>query len=417
MEPLLYLVHRLPYPPNKGDKIRSFQLLKYLGRRFRVHLGTFVDDTDDEQYVDEVRAHCAGLYVERLSPMAGRLKSALALLGRRPLTLAYYRSAGMRNWVSRTIMEHRIRRAFVFCSSMSQYVEGRPELQAVTDFVDVDSAKWVEYAKKHRWPMSAIYRREGRALLEFERAAAAASSAAIFCTPAEVALFRRLAPECEPRLRSIRCGVDADFFRPDPVRDCPYVPGGPVIAFTGAMDYWPNADAACWFAKEVLPRIAARVADVRFCIVGMNPTAAVRALAIDPRIVVTGKVPDVRPYLQHAALVVAPLRIARGVQNKVLEAMAAARPVIVSRTAAGGISAELGTEVAVADGAEEFEREATRLLGTEEGERMGARARARIESSYDWDSSLASVVELLEEAAPALPASGRSLISNLAPAG
>ena len=154
MANLLYLVHRLPYPPNKGDKVRSYHVLKHLVARHRVFLGTFVDDPEDEPHVDTVRALCAGLHAARLHPMRARVASLGGLLGGQALTLRYYRDAGLRQWVQETLSREKIDAAIVFSSSMAQYAELRPGLPTLVDFVDVDSAKWAEYAPRHRWPLS-----------------------------------------------------------------------------------------------------------------------------------------------------------------------------------------------------------------------------------------------------------------------
>ena len=188
----------------------------------------------------------------------------------------------------------------------------------------MDSAKWSQYANSRSWPLSAIFKREGARLLAFERAVANGTEASVFVTPAEAQLFRTLAPECSTRVHHAQNGVDTDYFSPAHELPNPFATDEDAIVFTGAMDYWPNVDAVTWFARDVLPTIATQRPRARFYIVGIAPTPAVQALAQDPRVVVTGRVPDVRPYLKHARVVVAPLRVARGIQNKVLEAMAMA---------------------------------------------------------------------------------------------
>jgi sugar transferase (PEP-CTERM/EpsH1 system associated) len=278
---------------------------------------------------------------------------------------------------------------------MAQYVEGLPALRVVVDFVDVDSAKWAQYARTRRWPLSSIYRREARALLACERAVAARAAASVFVTPAEADCFRALAPECAARVVHACNGVDTRHFAPAPERASPYGDDEPIV-FTGAMDYWPNVDAVCWFAREALPAIAAQRPKARFYVVGMRPTAAVQALARDPRVVVTGRVDDVRPWLQHARVVVAPLRVARGVQNKVLEAMAMARPVVVSGSAAGALSAVAGAEVAVADQTADFVRETLALFDGARASSMGAAARSRVIADYDWAVNLLPIARLLD---------------------
>ncbi len=325
MEPLLYLVHRIPFPPNKGDKVRSFNLLRFLAGRFQVHLGTFVDNPADLVHAGRLSEYCASSKIVEIRPALARIRSVPGLWTGEPLTLRYYRDESLAQWVNDVVREQRIGKAVVFSSAMAQYVSGSGNLRVVVDFVDVDSAKWSQYGKSRRWPLSTVFEREGQRLLAFERAVSRSTSASVFVTPAEAELFRSLAPECAARVHCAQNGVDTDFFSPSPAVPCPYGPDEEPIVFTGAMDYWPNVDAVCWFVNEVLPAIVAQRPRARFHIVGMNPTAVVQALAAEGRVVVTGSVPDVRPYLQHARVVVAPLRVARGIQNKVLEAMAMGR--------------------------------------------------------------------------------------------
>jgi sugar transferase (PEP-CTERM/EpsH1 system associated) len=290
---------------------------------------------------------------------------------------------------------------------MAQYVAGMAKLRVVVDFVDVDSVKWEQYGRSRRWPLAPIYGREGRRLLAFERKVAADSQASVFVTRAEADLFRRLAPECASRVHEIRNGVDTAFFAPSPNLTCPYGPEEDAIVFTGAMDYWPNVDAVSWFVREVLPEVAAIRPRARFYIVGMHPAASVVALARDPRVTVTGLVPDVRPYLHHARVVVAPLRVARGIQNKVLEAMAMARPVVVSAAAAEGLSGVPGKDFEVASDARDFADKTIALLGQTEASAMGALARARILADHDWMANLMPFATLLDAAALPGSAAGK----------
>lgn len=389
MARLLYLVHRLPYPPNKGDKVRSFHLLKHLARDHEVHLGTFIDDPEDEQYVETVRGYCAALHVERISPRGARLRSLSGLLAGEALSLPYYRRAGLQAWVGQTLARQPFDAAVVFSSVMAQYVPER--LPALVDFVDADSAKWAAYADGRAWPMSWVYRREGRRLLDFERRTAMRARHGFFVTPAEVALFTDLAPECAHKVEAIGNGVDADFFSPAHAGASPYVTGEMPLVFTGAMDYWPNVDAVCWFAAEVLPILRRQWPALRFHIVGRSPTPAVQALAAaDGGVVVSGTVPDVRPWLAHAALVVAPLRIARGVQNKVLEAMAMQRPVVAAANCAAAIDAEPGRDLMTATTAQDYVAAISVLLQDRAlADEIGANGRRCVLARYSWDAHLA----------------------------
>jgi sugar transferase (PEP-CTERM/EpsH1 system associated) len=401
MANLLYLVHRIPYPPNKGDKVRSYHILKHLAARHRVFLGTFADDPDDLQHVARLRELCAELRVIELSPRLARLRSVSGFAANEPLSVAYYRNAELARWVDTTLANEAIDACIVFSSAMAQYVAGADAPRTVLiDFVDVDSAKWVQYADSRWWPLSWVYRREGSRLLAFERAAADRATRAFFVTDAEADLFRRLAPGCVGRIETIGNGVDTEQYAPSEALPSPFAAGSLPVVFTGAMDYWPNVDGVRWFAEEVLPRVLDALPSAHFTIVGMRPTAAVKALA-SAHVTVTGTVPDVRPYLQHAAVVVAPLRVARGIQNKILEAMAMARPVVATDACGAGIDAVNGRHFVTAHDAATMAGAVVSLLRDGEGARMmGNAARARIVARYTWEAQL----RLLEEAlAPATP--------------
>ena len=273
--------------------------------------------------------------------------------------------------------------------------------------------KWAEYARRRPWPISALYAREADRLLDYERRIAARSEASIFVTREETKLFCDAAPECAARVVTIGNGVDSGYFAPSSEFESPFAPGERPIVFTGAMDYWPNVDGVSWFTREVLPEIRRHDASARFYVVGMNPDAVVRALASDPAVVVTGRVDDVRPFLQHARVVVAPLRVARGIQNKVLEAMAMAKAVVVTPPMAAGMSARPGVELEVASDGAEFASKVLLLMDPERARRMGADARARVLRDYAWSASYARLDELLERDGTAPRAVPRALASGV----
>lgn len=388
MAKLLYLVHRLPYPPNKGDKVRSFNLLKKLAENHSVFLGTFVDDPSDTGHVPTLRRLCAGLHAEPLHPLSARLSSLTGLASGEALTEVYYRSRHLARWVAETVAREKIEAMVVFSSSMAQYAAAHPQLPLLVDFVDVDSAKWTDYAPKHRWPMSWLYAREGRMLLACERRVAAKARRAFFATEKEAELFRQLAPECRSHVDGVDNGVDTLYFSPDVCRPSPYPAGEIPLVFTGAMDYWPNVDAVTWFAEHVLSSLRQRHPNLRFHVVGRSPTAAVRALAGDA-VVVSGTVPDVRPFLQHAAVVVAPLRLARGVQNKILEAMAMGRPVVAAKVCVDALHAQRGVELLPAASVDDYIAWIEKLLADEGlARRVGDAGRARVMADYSWSANL-----------------------------
>ena len=396
MDDLLLLIHRIPYPPNKGDKIRSYHLLKHLARYYRVHLGTFVDDPDDWQHLPRVQALCASSHFARLDPTRARVRSLGALLANRSLSLDYYRDKGLREWVGTTMASNKIERILVFSSPMAQYAEAYPQARRVVDFCDVDSDKWRQYAAQKSWPMSMLYAHEARQLLRYERKVALDSAAALFVSAPEAALFRQLAPESAERTGFFNNGVDTDYFTPHADYPNPFIAGQQALVFCGAMDYWPNVDAVTWFAREIFPAVLARHPAAQFVIVGARPAPEVLQLAALPGVSVTGTVPDVRPYVAHAALCVAPLRIARGIQNKVLEAMSMAKTVVVSPQALEGIAAEPGRDLLLAADAPHFGAAIGQALDAPRPE-MGRAARHAVETQYGWSSNLAPVVSLLEQ--------------------
>lgn len=401
MEKLLLLVHRIPFPPNKGDKVRSYHLLKYLAEHYRVFLGTFVDDPDDWQHVDKLRAMCADCRVESLDPRLGKLKSLTGMLTGEALSLPFYRNAGMQRWVDDTLRTQGIDKALVFSSQMAQYLRRHPQLTRIADFVDIDSDKWAQYAQAKPWPVSWIYGREADKLRQFECAVSREFQATTFVSVAEARDYRKLSGLGPDKVTHVNNGVDAAYFDPAQPYDNPYPAGGPVVVFTGAMDYWPNIDAVEWFVRETLPLLQRQHAGLRFYIAGARPAEQVKALANVPGVFVTGAVPDMRPYLRFADVSVAPLRIARGVQNKVLEAMAMARPVVASPQAAEGIDAEAGRHFLVADAPAEFAAAVGRLLAGDAA--MGTSARQCVLERYDWQKNLALFEQIFSAANQAVP--------------
>jgi sugar transferase (PEP-CTERM/EpsH1 system associated) len=394
---LLFLVHRIPYPPNKGDKIRSYHLLRALAERYRVHLGTFVDHEDDWQYLPEVRNLCTDVCAVRLNPTRQRLLSLAGLLGSEPLSVPYYESSELRAWVRRKVYEEGITRMMFFSSPMAQYAPSNGvAVRKVVDFVDVDSEKWRQYAERHPWPLSWLYRREGDRLLDFERLVASSAHASVFVTREEADLFRRRARLEDERIHSVVNGVDTEYFSPERRYPSPYGAGGPVAVFTGMMDYWANVDAATWFAKDAFPRIQQDVEGARFVIVGARPTRKVERLASLRGVEVTGAVEDVRPYVAHAELAVAPLRVARGIQNKVLEAIAMAKPVVATSAALEGL--DVPREIRRGgDSAEELAGAVLSLLGSSrERNRIGTLGRAWVLENHDWARTLRPVLDLIE---------------------
>ena len=392
MRDILFLAHRIPFPPDRGDKIRTFHELRHLAGLARVHLACLADDEADA-------AHLTGLR-EAIGPALGEIHVEVrrtsrpaagvrALIEGRPVSLALFDSGALRGFVERLLAGGRIGTVFAFSGQMAQFVPEELQARFVMDFGDVDSAKFEAYAAEGG-PMAPIHRREGRLLAAFERSVAGRADVSLFVSEAEAGLFRRRSGLAGADVRALQNGVDLDYYDPGAPFDR-LEEQGPLIVFTGQMDYAPNIDAVRWFAGEVMPKLPG----ARFAIVGRRPPEAVLRLA-GPSVHVTGAVPDVRSWLAAADVVAAPLRIARGIQNKVLEAMAMARPVVASPAAFEGIEAEPGRHLIVAETAEEQAAAISGLLADRESaEAMGRSARRLMEQSYRWEARLAPLADIL----------------------
>ena len=398
MKDLLFLAHRIPFPPDRGDKIRSWHLLKHLAALGRVHLACFADDEADAAHLPALREALGGRLGEAHLEVRSRGKAAAgmrALVEGRPVSLALFDSARLRAFVARRLADPALGAIFAFSGQMGQFVPEGARQRFVMDFGDVDSAKFAQYAEEGAGPMRWVNRREGEKLLAFERATAARADLSLFVSEAEASLFRALTGLAN--IRALSNGIDVDHF--DPAAAFAPLAGsergeGPLLLFTGQMDYAPNVQAVCWFTREVLPRIPG----ARFAIAGRNPVPAVRALAGE-RVIITGAVADMRAWLAAADLVVAPLKLARGIQNKVLEAMAMARPVIASAAAFEGIEAVPGRDLMLADDAAATAAAVNGLLAApERAAAMGAAARRQMATCYRWEARLAPLASMVDPA-------------------
>lgn len=389
---ILYLCHRIPYPPDKGDKIRSFHQIRELSKRHTVHLACLVDDPADLKHVAALKKYCASVEAVYRNKVAARGLALLALFTGRSLSVAAFYSKELKRRIDEKIRTERLDRIFVFCSSMGGYIADISHLPKVIDFVDVDSEKWRRYAEFHPFPISWIYRQEAGRLARYEAEMARRFDRSIFVSEKEADLFRQQVSDCS--ISVIPNGVDLEYFRPGVKK----ASGDRVIVFTGAMDYFPNVDAVRYFCAEVLPRIREAFPGVLFYIVGRNPVSSVKELGVPGRVIVTGTVPDVRPYLAKAAVAVAPFRIARGIQNKILEAMAMGVPVVGTATAFQAFEEKEGVGLRFADDPEAFAQEVILLLRDPAlRARLGLQARSFVERLYRWQDHGERLGSLLQE--------------------
>ena len=403
-EPLLFLCHRIPFPPNKGDKIRSFNILKKLNEQYDVHLGCFIDDPFDKQYVSGLDKYCASIFHLDQHKTIAKIKGLAGFLTNKPITLPYYFDKRMQQWTNRTIAQHKVEKVFIYSSSMAQYVQGNnvqvnckqddeySKLERVIDFVDVDSDKWRQYANKKTGIAQWFFNREYKLLAQEENSICAQFTHSLFVSPDEARLFRDKQPQAQQgKVHGLLNGVDVNFFDPEvSFSEEKLVPSVPFISFTGAMDYWANVDAVLWFVEHVWPLILVKQPNAIFCIVGGNPSSDVKALVKNNiGIVVTGRVHDVRPFIDQAQCVVAPLQIARGIQNKVLEAMSLNKAIVVTTMAMEGINALPSDGVIITDNKSAYADACLALL-SDQPETLTNRA--WILEHFTWQQTLQPLV-------------------------
>lgn len=389
---ILFLTQRVPYPPNKGDKLRSFNEIKYLSRNYQISLVCLTDYEAELQHRQKLLEYCDSVDIVCHSSVRSRFKSLLALFSSRPLTLAHFHSVELQTIVTAKLQNERFDLIFVYCSSMAQYVESVRDIPRVIDYVDVDSEKWHQYARYARFPMNIVYRIECRRMRAWEREIAATFRQGFLVSEKEVDDFRRLVSPTT-LLTPIPNGVNLEAFQPSTE---PYEPYS--IVFTGAMDYFANVDAVIWFIEEILPLIRREISQVKFYVVGSNPTDEVKALADKhPNITVTGFVDRVQPYVQRSAVCVAPMRIARGVQNKILEAMAMGVPVVTTSLGFEGIVADANRDIVISNEPGQFAVQVLNVMRDKEFRAgLSHRGRLVVEQHYRWETNLEKLADRLD---------------------
>jgi sugar transferase (PEP-CTERM/EpsH1 system associated) len=406
---VLYLCHRVPYPPDKGEKIRAFHQIRALAERHRVSVLALCDGPVPD--LAPLEAMCERVEVFPLSRPASYLRAAVGALRPRPLSLSFFESKELADRVRELARRERFDVAVVYCSSMAPYAALAPDVPAILDMVDVDSAKWAQYARFAPLPLRPVYALEARRLRRYEASLAGRFQRVAFATGNETRLYKASAPAA--RAVTLLNGVDVDFFQP---LDLPKA-GKATLVFTGQMDYFANVDGITHFAREVFPRLRQRYPEIELLVVGRSPVAAVRDLEKLPGIQVTGAVGDVRPFLARAWVFVAPLRIAQGVQNKVLEAIASNLPVVCTERVLAGLADggfRSGRDLLAASTAEGMERAVAALIEDErERERLAEHARQRLLATYRWAPNLDRFEDLVGTIArppagsPSLPAESR----------
>jgi sugar transferase (PEP-CTERM/EpsH1 system associated) len=389
---ILFLTHRLPYPPNRGDRIRAYHLLRVLARSADVQVLSLVHSATEDEHAEHLR-ELASIATVRVQKIANLAAATAALPGTRPLTHVLLNSSEVGRTLQKIVTDTPPDVVLAYCSGMAQYVF-TPPLSAVPfvlDMVDVDSEKWAALGECSRWPMRSIYRREAGRLRQFEKQATARAAMTTVVNDRERTAV--LAINAEARVRVLSNGIDADYFRPETAPS-----DDPNVVFCGVLNYRPNEMGAVWLAKEVWPLVLREVPRATLTLVGMDPTNAVRQLASDPSITVTGAVPDVRPYLWRSAAAVAPLTVARGLQNKVLEAIAAGLPCVVTPAVLEGLPESVRPACERAATAPQFAHALVDLLRVGPRDRR-AKANAACLDSLTWETRLTPMLDVLCAAA------------------
>lgn len=398
-EPLLYLCHRIPYPPNKGDKITTFNVLKFLNKHYDVYVGCFIDDPNDKQYKHKVSELCKECFFVDLNPSIAKLKGLSAFGRGEPITLPYYRSSKMAHWVDQTVRDNNISKAFIYSGCMAQYVltPGTKNLHKVMQFADIDSDKWRQYASASKGVMSKVYMREYRTLAEYEKYVADQFSVSCFISDTEASLFRETVERnIQTKVKTLSNGIDSEYFSPlapSTLSENFSLDDENYIVFTGAMDYRPNIETVIWFTQNIWSEVIKQCPNSKFYIVGSSPPKQVTDLSKLPGVVVTGRVDDVRPYLAKAKAAVAPMQMARGIQNKILEAMAMERPVMTSKRGIEGLEDYPEESLYVTDSQQSMTEWVINKLNTPPY--IAADSREWLEEHYSWDAKLTPLLNYL----------------------
>ena len=353
---IFFACHRFPFPPNRGGKIRPFNMIQHLSQKHELFVASLAHT---QQELDEgagLKQYCAEIYAEVVPEKLRWLQAVLALPSATPSSVAYFSSSRLRHRIREATQMISFDAVIVHCAFAAQYALEVPAKFRLMDFGDLDSGKWLDYSKWHSFPLSWAYYLEGHKLRRYEKQIATSFDYCTLTTQGELEEFKKL--EIDRPHNVIPNGVDGSYFYPNggPAQ------GKPVVVFLGRMDYYPNIDGVLHFAENVFPSIRAAIPDVEFRIIGSNPTPAVQRLREVPGVVVTGHVPDVRPFLKDALVSVAPLRMARGTQNKILESMALGIPVVATPQAAKGIQATPGKHILVAADPERFAGQVVEVL-------------------------------------------------------
>ncbi|MFZ5759499.1 MAG: TIGR03087 family PEP-CTERM/XrtA system glycosyltransferase [Thermodesulfobacteriota bacterium] len=397
---LLFISHRVPYPPNKGDKIRSFNILKHLSKKYNIYLACMIDDKRDITASQNLHTFISGFYFDIINPFWKKIFSITAFLRSLPISVYYFYSNSVQQSIDSLLEKQHMDVIFCYSSPTAEYIfssKHYSKLQQslwIMDFIDLDSYKWLQYSKASSFPMSVIYRLEAKFLRRYEKRVSKEFQHIFITTEAEKALFLQQV-SLEANITPLQNGVDFHYFSPNHQTSIEKNEVYSLI-FAGVMDYFPNIDGVKWFAEDIFPLILKKIPSVTFYIVGSNPTEDVKQLGQRPKITVTGFVDDVRDYYSIADVCIVPLRIARGIQNKVLEGMAMSKPTVCTPQALVGIEKTSKNELFVAESEKSFADSVVSLLQNKLlMQEMGMQARKFVRNNYSWEGNLQKLDSIL----------------------
>ena len=382
---IFFVCQRVPFPPDRGDKITTFNEIRHLSAAHEVHIFCLGDGMGDLDNIHGLHNYARSVTAVPVTGLKSRLRALTALLTGEPLSVAALCEVRLHAAIRRKFDELAPDLIMVYSCNVAQYAEHFTHVPRIMQFAELDSSRWGQYAERSRIPLRWIYAIEQKRFFAYERQIAHSFSHALVCTAIEKRAFERLIPGVPVSL--VGNGVDLEYFRPvgKPKRPAS-------IVFTGVMDYLPNVDAVSWFCDQVFPVVLEQVPAANFVICGSRPSPAVRRLARQRGVTVTGRVPDTRPHLEEADVFVAPLRMARGVQNKVLEALAMGLPCVTSTAAWSGTVIPQGEGILATDDPKEFADHVLRLLRDNDFRAaMARKARAAAEANYRWDRPMAQL--------------------------
>lgn len=399
---VLLLTHRIPFPPNRGDRIRAYHLIEFLSKHAEIYLGSVSDEPWDSTQKSALEKNCHSAFFARLRSPLRWIRAAAGFSMGHSVTQGAFYSSRLAKQITRWSSEIEFDAAIIYCSSMGSYTRAlvKKPKRLLVDLVDVDSQKWQDYAAVSGGPKKWVFRQEAHRVCRLEDSLAKQADALTVVSPDEAALFEAI----HPSLRAIPIGngVDHQFFAPSCSSAVESIEeaarqmirrGYPKMVFVGVLDYLPNIQGLQWFCRQVLPALQNVFPNASLEIVGRRPSSEVQALATIPGVHLIGEVPDVRPYVLDAHIAIAPLQIARGVQNKVLEALACAKPVVATSHAATGIECVGG--LAVANEPEEWVRTIVELQNSDYYATMSKSARVGILERYSWKAQLDPLLPLL----------------------